>query len=243
MVAMKPIYKLLLSVIVLGAAFVALSKVASVDRIFATGGIIGMALTVFAETGLLAGFFLPGDTLLFAAGFFGAEGKLNIVTTLIALTVGAIAGNMAGYEIGKRSGHRLFRKSDSIVFHKENLDKAQDFFTRHGGKTIILARFVPIVRTLSSPLAGMGHMPYGRFMVYNVIGAVLWVPSVTLLGYWAGKVLGHYINIDHYILPAALLATVATFGVSFWHILCDPVSREKLLAKAHKLFEDPKPKK
>jgi membrane-associated protein len=237
---MKPIYKLILVVVVLAAAFAVLQKVFSVDNIFATGGIIGMALTIFAETGLLAGFFLPGDTLLFAAGFFAAEGKLNLGVTLLALIAGAVAGNMAGYEIGKRSGHRLFRKTDSIIFHKENLDKAQDFFGRHGGKAVILARFIPIVRTLTSPLAGMGRMHYGAFMVYNIIGAALWVPVTTLVGYWAGKVLGHYINIDHYILPAVLLATVLTFGISFWHILREPASRKRLLAKVHTLFETPK---
>ncbi|HEY5667615.1 MAG TPA: VTT domain-containing protein [Candidatus Saccharimonadales bacterium] len=227
----KPIYKLALGVIILAAIFVALQKVVSVDKIFQAGGIVAMALTIFAETGLLAGFFLPGDTLLFAAGFFVAQGKLGMAVTFLALIAGAVVGNMVGYEIGRRSGHKLFRKPNSILFHKENIDKAQDFFTRHGGKTVIIARFVPIVRTLTSPLAGMGHMPYGKFMAYNVIGALVWVPGITLVGYWAGRVLGHYINIDHYILPAALLATVLTFGISFWHILRDPISRERLIAK------------
>jgi membrane-associated protein len=146
---------------------------------------------------------------------------------------------MMGYEIGKRNGHKLFKKSDSILFHKDNVTKAQDFFKKHGPKTVILARFVPIVRTLSSPLAGMGHMPYAEFMLYNIIGAVLWVPSITLIGFWAGKTLGHYINIDHYILPAALLATLATFGVSFLHILRDPISRDRLKQKLHELLVKP----
>jgi membrane-associated protein len=227
----KPVYKVALVLILLAAIFVILQKVVSVDKIFQAGGMIGLALTIFAETGLLAGFFLPGDTLLFAAGFFAAQGRLELFLTLFALYVAAVAGNMMGYEIGRRSGHKLFNKSDSILFHKDNVEKAQDFFTRHGGKTVILARFVPVVRTLASPLAGMGHMPYKKFMLYNLAGALLWVPSITLIGYWAGKVLGHYINIDHYILPAALLATLATFGVSFAHILRDPISRERLKAK------------
>jgi len=234
---MKQIYKVGIAVILILAAFVVLQKVASVDRIFAAGGIIGLSLTIFAETGLLAGFFLPGDTLLFAAGFFAAQGKLEIVMTLAALTVAAILGNMVGYEIGKRSGNKLFTKEDSILLHKDNLKKAQDFFSRHGGKTIILARFIPLVRTLSPPLAGMGDMSYKRFMLYNIIGAVLWVPSVTFIGYWAGKVLGHYINIDHYILPVALLAIVATFGVSFTHVLRDPISRERLKKKLRAMME------
>lgn len=227
----KPIYKIILGVVAIAASLVILQKVVSVDKIFETGGIIGLTLTIFAETGLLAGFFLPGDTLLFAAGFFAAQDRLDLWVTLIALFLAAVVGNMVGYEIGKRNGHKLFKKPDSILFHKDNIDKAQDFFKRHGGKTIILARFVPIVRTLSSPLAGMGHMDYRQFMVYNVIGALLWVPSLVLVGYWAGKVLGEYINIDHYILPIALLAMLVTFGGSFAHILRDPISRERIIAK------------
>lgn len=237
---MKPIYKIVLGIIVLVGIFAVLQKVVSVDKIFAAGGILGLALTIFAETGLLVGFFLPGDTLLFAGGFFVAQGKLGMAATLLILTAAAIIGNMVGYEIGRRNGHRLFRKPDSILFHKNNVEKAQAFFKKHGGKTIILARFVPLVRTLSSPLAGMGHMPYGRFMFYNVVGAALWVPSITLIGYWAGKVLGEYINIDRYILPAALLATLLTFGGSFAHILRDPVSRAKLVEKLRKLWDENK---
>jgi membrane-associated protein len=234
----KPIYKVALGIVIVLAVFVVLQKVVSVDKIFQAGGVLGLALTIFAETGLLAGFFLPGDTLLFAAGFFAAQGRLELVLTTLALYIAAVIGNMAGYEIGKRSGHKLFKKSDSIIFHKGNIDKAQDFFKRHGGKTIILARFVPVVRTLSSPLAGMGHMPYAKFMLYNLVGALLWVPSITLIGYWAGKVLGHYINIDHYILPVALLAMLATFGVSFLHILRDPISRERLKEKFRQMVAD-----
>jgi membrane-associated protein len=233
---MKQIYKVGIAAIVVLAVFVLLQKAVSVDRIFEAGGIIGLAATVFAETGLLAGFFLPGDTLLFAAGFFAAQGRLHLAMTLVILTVAAIAGNMVGYEIGKRSGHKLFKKEDSIFLHKDNLAKAQDFFNRHGGKTIILARFIPLVRTLSSPLAGMGHMPYGRFMLYNIVGALLWVPTVTLVGYWAGSVLGHYVNIDHYILPVAMFAILATFGASFLHMLRDPLARKRLKQKIRSML-------
>lgn len=197
-----------------------------------------MAATIFAETGLLIGFFLPGDTLLFAAGFFAGQDKLDIVTTIIALFVAAVAGNMVGYEIGRRSGPRLFNKPDSIFFHKDNVDKAQTFFKRHGGKTIIFARFIPVVRTIAPPLAGAGKMNYMQFMIYNLIGAVLWVPGITLIGYWAGKALGEYIDIDKYILPVVLLATFATFGVSFWHVLRDPISRQKLKEKFTSLKHD-----
>lgn len=230
--------KLILLVAIILVAFVVLQRSMSVDKIFQVGGITALAATIFAETGLLIGFFLPGDTLLFAAGFFAAQDKLHITVTIVALFLAAILGNMMGYEIGRRSGKKLFNKPDSILFHKDNVDKAKDFFKVHGGKTVIFARFVPIVRTVSSPLAGMGKMPYGRFMAYNVIGALLWVPTITLVGYWAGKVLGHYINIDHYILPIVVLATLLTFGASFLHILRDPISRQKLKEKLARLKAD-----
>jgi membrane-associated protein len=236
MVTIKPIYRALLGIIVVAGICVLVQDYVSVDNIFETGGVIGLALTIFAETGLLAGFFLPGDTLLFAAGFFAAQDRLHLPTTLIALFLAAVAGNMVGYEIGRRNGHKLFKNPDSIFLNKENIDKAQNFFKEHGGKTIILARFVPIVRTLSSPLAGMGHMDYTKFMLYNIIGALLWVPLITLVGFWVGKTVGEYINIDHYILPAALLAMLITFGGSFAHILRDPVSRQKLVQKLKDSF-------
>lgn len=211
--------------------FMVMHKEVSVDRIIETGGIIALTATIFAETGLLIGFFLPGDTLLFAAGFFAAQGRFGIAAVIIMMFLAAVLGNMVGYEIGRRSGNRLFNKPDSIFFHKDNVDKAKEFFKAHGGKTIIFARFIPVVRTISPPLAGMGKMSYPRFMAYNIIGASIWVPGITLIGYWAGKVLGKYINIDHYILPIVLFATFATFGVSFWHVLRDPISRQKLKDK------------
>lgn len=229
----KAYVKLAIVVILVLAVFAVLQKVVSVDKIFAAGGIIGLAFTVFAETGLLVGFFLPGDTLLFTAGFFSAQGKLNLALTLFSLFIAAVLGNMLGYEIGRRGGPKTFNKPDSIFFDAENIKNAQAFFTRHGGKTVIFARFIPIIRTLTSPLAGMAKMNYVKFMIFNIVGAMLWVPIVTLIGYWAGKVLGRYINIDHYLLPIILLATVGTFGISFLHLMRDPKNRAKLKQKFH----------
>lgn len=227
----KAIIKALAAVLIVVAVFVLLKDLVSVEKIFQTGGILALAATIFAETGLLIGFFLPGDTLLFAAGFFAADGQLHLGVTVLALFIAAVTGNMLGYEIGRRGGPRTFNKPGSIFFHQENVDKAQAFFAKHGGKTIILARFVPIVRTMIALIAGVGHMPYGRFMLYNVLGAILWVPSLVLIGYWAGRVLGRFINIDHYILPAVVIATVLTFGISFLHLWRDPVSRERIKQK------------
>ena len=227
----KALLKAIAVVVAVIAVFAVLQKTISADKIFKAGGLVAMAATIFAETGLLIGFFLPGDTLLFAAGFFAAQGKINLAVAIVALFAGAVLGNMLGYEIGRRGGPKTFDHPDSVFFHKENLDKAHAFFERHGGKTVILARFIPIIRTMASPLAGMGKMPYVQFMTYNLIGAILWVPVMTLIGYWAGKVLGKYFNIDHYILPAVLFATLLTFGISFWHLMRDPANRERFKQK------------
>lgn len=228
---MKKILKLLGVLAAIALIAFLMTRKFDLEHMIEAGGLLIVGATVFAETGLLVGFFLPGDTLLFAAGFFAASGALNIVTTIIVIVLAAILGNMAGYEIGRRSGKYVFRKDDSIFFQKKYIDSSRDFFEKHGGKTIMLARFVPIVRTLTPLLAGTAKMDYKKFMFYNVIGAVIWGSTVTLIGFWAGKVLGKYIEIDKYILPIILLATVATFGVSFWHALKEPETRAALKKK------------
>ena len=203
-----------------------------------TGGIIAIAGTIFAETGLLVGFFLPGDTLLFAAGFFAAQSKISLVGSLVAVVLGAILGNMAGYEIGRRSGPKLFKKEDALLLTPQTIENAQNFYKKHGGKTILLARFVPIVRTLAPLMAGIGKMNYKQFMFYNVIGAFIWGFGVTLVGFWAGKVVGRYFSIDKYLLSVILLATFFTFGISFWHILKNPIQRQLLKKKIKKYSRD-----
>jgi membrane-associated protein len=201
------------------------------EKIIEAGGLLIIGLTIFAETGLLVGFFLPGDTLLFAAGFIAASGALNIVTTIITIAIAGILGNAVAYEIGKRGGKYVFRKEDSIFFHKKYIERAQHFFTVHGGKTIMFARFIPIVRTLAPMLAGTGRMDYKKFTLYNILGAVFWSTSITLVGFWAGRVLGEYIDIDTYILPIILLATVLTFGTSFYHAIKEEETRKVLIKK------------
>ena len=200
-------------------------------KLIEAGGVFAIGGTIFAETGLLVGFFLPGDTLLFAAGFFAAQDRLSLVSALIAIVLGAIFGNMVGYEIGKRNGKRIFRKKDSIIFHEKYVTSAEDFFKRHGGKTILFARFVPIIRTLTPLMAGTARMDYKRFMFYNITGALIWGISITLVGFWAGKILGQYFNIDAYLFPAILIATLLTFGGSFAHALREPETRAALAKK------------
>jgi membrane-associated protein len=147
------------------------------------GGYIALAIIVFAETGLMIGFFLPGDSLLVTAGLFAAKGDLNIVYLNLLLMTCAIVGDATGYYIGKKLGPALFRKEDSLLFKKKHLIATHEFYERHGGKTIIIARFVPVVRTFAPVVAGMADMSYRRFALFNVIGGIGWVFSMTMLGY------------------------------------------------------------
>lgn len=226
----KKVLTVLVCLLVIACFFYAGSHIEP-GRLIEVGGVFAIAATIFAETGLLIGFFLPGDTLLFAAGFFAAQGRLNLTTTLIAIVLAAFFGNIVGYEIGKRNGKRIFSKDDSVFFHKKYINSAEDFYKRHGGKTILFARFIPIIRTLAPLMAGTAKMNYRSFLIYNFLGAVLWGTSITLIGYWAGKILGQYFNIDKYLFPAILLATVLTFGGSFLHALREPETRAALKKK------------
>src|SRR3954465_9247310 len=144
------------------------------------GGYIGLTAIIFAETGLLIGFFLPGDSLLVTAGLLSTQEKfgLNMWLLGLLLTVAAIVGNTVGYYIGLYSGPRLFKRDDSLLFKKKHLFRAQAFYERHGGKTLIIARFMPIVRTFVPVVAGLGRMPFRSYTMYNVIGAVLWIWSM-----------------------------------------------------------------
>jgi membrane-associated protein len=173
-----------------------LHRVYDVESIIRWGGILMLVAIVFAETGLLIGFFLPGDSLLVTAGVFAAAGHLDIRLLLTLVTAAAIVGDQLGYYIGYRTGPRIFRREDSLFFKHAHLLRAQHFYERHGGKTIILARFMPIVRTFAPVVAGVAQMDYRRFVSFNVIGGFLWVWSMSLLGYS----LGHAVpDIDQHI--------------------------------------------
>jgi len=147
-----------------------------------------LAGIVFAETGLLVGLFLPGDSLLFTVGVVTGAGELDIVKVCTLLTVMSILGDQSGYFIGYRTGPRIFRKKDSLVFKQDYVKRTQDFYEKHGGKTLIYAKFVPIVRTFAPFMAGVGRMKYSRFLMFNVVGGVLWVVSMTMAGYYLGAV-------------------------------------------------------
>jgi len=153
----------------------------------AAAGYVVILFVVFAETGLAAGFFLPGDSLLFVAGLFAADGKLNLFALLLGVFLAAVIGDAVGYFTGSKMGPHLFKRQQSLLFRPSHLQKAQAFYEKYGGKTIIIARFVPIVRTFAPIVAGAAQMPYRQFVVFNLIGGFLWVFSMILGGYFLGR--------------------------------------------------------
>jgi membrane-associated protein len=180
-----------------------------------TVGYIGISGIIFAETGLLVGFFLPGDSLLFTAGFLAAQGKMSIWVLLPLCYVCAVLGYGIGYGVGQRVGPAVFRREDSIVFNPDHVRRAEEFFERHGGKAVLLARFVPIARTFVPVVAGMGRMNYRRFTLFNVIGAIPWAIGVTLLGYFLGSVIP---NVDRYLLPAVIIIILLSIAPTLIHL-------------------------
>ncbi len=177
----------------------------NVPELIRIGGLLGLFLIVFAETGLMVGFFLPGDSLLVTAGLFAAKGDLDIVWLNLALIVAAIVGDAVGYWIGWKAGKALYSRPNSFFFRREHLIKTHEFYEKHGGKTIIIARFMPIVRTFAPTVAGAAEMTYKQFAVYNVIGAIGWVTSMTLTGYFLGQMFGAALERNIHILVAVVI--------------------------------------
>ena len=178
-------------------------------------GYLGVWGMVFAESGLLIGFFLPGDSLLFTAGFLASQQLLNVWLLIVGAAVCAIAGDSVGYYTGHRFGRRLFRREDSRLFHKDHLIKAQQFYERHGGKAIVLARFMPIIRTFAPITAGIGKMDYPTFFGYNLAGGISWTVGLTMLGYFLGSVIP---NVDRYLLPIVVMIVVISLLPSAYHL-------------------------
>lgn len=177
------------------------------DELIAWGGYLGLALIVFAETGLLAGFFLPGDSLLVTAGLVASWGRLDYLTLNALLICCAIAGDTAGYWIGYYTGPRIFKKEDSFFFRKSHLERTHRFFEKHGGKTIVLARFVPIVRTFAPTVAGVGRMSYGKFLSYNVFGGIFWVLGMTSIGFFLGRSIPDIDKHLHVVIAAVVIVS------------------------------------
>ena len=182
-------------------------RIYDVESLVRVGGIIGLTTIVFVETGLLIGFFLPGDSLLVTAGLFAARGDLDLLTLILCLSAAAILGDTLGYNIGARAGPRLFSRPDSLLFNKKHLITTKEFYDRHGPFTIVIARFVPIVRTFAPVVAGIGAMTYKRFVAYNVVGGIGWVLSMILGGYFLGQLIPNiHKNIDKVIVVVIFLS-------------------------------------
>jgi membrane-associated protein len=181
------------------------------------GGLVVIALIIFAECGLLIGFFLPGDSLLFTAGFLASQNQTGIDIWLLSLVCGVAAavGPLVGYWYGKAFGPRLFNREDSLLFHKRHLERAHGFYERHGGKALILARFMPVVRTFAPVVAGMASMDYRRFLVYTVVGALVWAVGVTWLGFFLGNLIPDAAKYLEYIVAAIIVVSIAPPVIHF----------------------------
>ncbi len=172
-----------------------------------TAGYIGILLIIFAESGIFIGFFLPGDTLLFTAGILAAAGHLNIFLVMIVVSIGAILGDQVGYFLGHRYGPKIFNRKESFWFHRKRVDEATAFFEKYGKKTVVFARFVPVIRTFVPVVAGVGKMDYRSFVAYNIIGGIVWGCGISLLGYFLGAIIP---NIDYYFLPLLAIIVVVS---------------------------------
>ena len=193
-----------------------------------TVGYLGVFGIVFLESGMLVGFFFPGDSLLFTAGFLASQGFLDIKILIVGCFLAAIAGDSVGYYIGKRFGRKLFNKEDSIWFHKEHLTKTQNFYDKHGGKIIILARFIPVIRAFAPVVAGIGKMRYRRFVFFNLFGGILWAIGVTLSGYYLGSLIP---DVDKYLLPIVGLIIIASVLPALHQILINAEIRASIFRK------------
>jgi membrane-associated protein len=180
------------------------SNVYNVPELIRLVGFYGIVAVVFAETGLLIGFFLPGDSLLITAGLFAARGDFDFATLILSLIPAAIIGNATGYYIGHRTGQALYQRPDSLLFRREHLKMTHDYYLQHGGKTIVIAQFIPILRTFAPVVAGVAEMGYRQFATYNVVGAILWVGSMTTAGYLLGNLVPNIEQRIHYVVAVVI---------------------------------------
>lgn len=195
------------------------------------GGVIAVAAVIFAESGLLIGFFLPGDSLLFTAGFLTSAGyvPINIHLFVVILFFAAALGDSVGYMFGHRVGRRVFNRPNSLLFKQENVQRASEFYEKHGGKTIIIARFIPAVRTFAPIIAGVAKMPYRTFLMYNVIGALLWAVGMTYLGYFAGNFFHSIgLEVDQVLLPLLALIIFISVLPAIYHLMRDKKQRQAI---------------
>jgi membrane-associated protein len=198
-----------------------------VANILQTGGLLVLFLIIFAESGMMVGFFFPGDTLLISAGILSAAGKLSLPEVLVVIAGAAILGDNLGYLIGKHLGPRLFKK-DSAIFRHDYIMRAEAFYKKYGTKTMLVAHFVPIVRTFAPVTAGAGKMNHKLFILFDAIGDIAWAVIVTLLGYYVGSRIP---GIEKYIEPALAIIVLSFLIPTFYHLLKDPKIRARLQRK------------
>ncbi len=203
------------------------------EQIIKTIGYVGVFGIVFAESGLFFGFFLPGDSLLFTAGFLASQGIFDIKLLVVLCVAGAILGDSVGYTFGRKLGAKLFQKEDSRLFKKKHIERAHAFYEKHGGKTIILARFMPIVRTFAPIVAGAANMTYRKFLSFNIFGGLLWGGGLTLTGYFLGNIIP---DVDKYLIPSILLIIILSFLPPVAHLLQEKDNRETIKKSFFKLI-------
>lgn len=206
-----------------------------IKQIVESFGYIGLFAIIFAESGLLVGFFLPGDSVLFTAGFLASQGIMNIYLLVPLLFIAAVTGDSVGYMFGHKVGKKLFTKEDSIFFHKKHLIRAQEFYEKHGGKTITIARFLPVVRTFAPIVAGMGEMPYSKFIFYNLLGGFLWAVCLPLAGYFLGSLIP---DVDKYLLPIIVLIVIASVLPTAIHLIKERNTDNELKVAEKELAEE-----
>lgn len=204
------------------------------QHIVESGGLLAIGFIIFAESGLLLGLFLPGDTLLLAAGLFAGQGKLPIFWLLGVIIVSAIAGYEVGYAFGERAGPKLFRRKDGILLRREYIGKTKVFFEKYGPLTVVAARFIAHVRTFVSVIAGAANMNRRAYLLYNIVGAVLWGGGLTLIGYWLGSSIPH---VDRYFFPIVLGFIVALYAITIWGLAKSPARRAVLKKGLKEDFE------
>ena len=193
-----------------------LGQLYDVRGIIEWGGTAMVCAIVFAETGLFVGFFLPGDSLLVTAGVFAGAGHLQLAWLLSLVTLCAITGDQLGYFIGRQAGQSLYQRKDSRFFKRKHLDRAHEFYERNGGKTIILARFLPIVRTFCPPVAGAARMNYAHYLLYDIAGGICWVSSMILLGFTLGRTIPNVDKRIHYIIAGVIVVSFMPAAYQAW---------------------------
>lgn len=190
-----------------------LHKLYNVQNLVQSGGSLMVCSIVFVETGLFFGFFLPGDSLLVTAGVFAGAGKVGLAWLLFPASLCAIAGDQLGYFIGRKAGENLYRREDSRFFKKKHLLRAHEFYEKHGPKAIIIARFVPIIRTFCPPVAGAAQMRYSRYLIFDVVGGFLWVCSTVLTGYTLGRKIPNIQNELHLVIAVVIVLSLLPAGI------------------------------